>query len=573
MDLSATDIGGRRAHRLGDFPTLTAALDYAAGGAGGFTFHGPRGEPTEQLGFAEIAAKAREAGGRLLALGLEPGDRVGLVAETDSDFVCAFLGCLYARLIPCPMPLPAAFGSREIYAEQLRRIGEVGEIRAALTPAVIAGWVVAAFNDGGLLYAGTLDGIERAPATLPADAPDPGALAYLQFSSGTTSLPKGIAVTHRAMMANVQGMARDALRIGPHDRGVSWLPFYHDMGLVGCLIVPIATQTTMHYYATRDFVRRPGLWLKLISDTRATMAYSPSFGYDLAARRARLEGLDLSCWRIAGIGGDMIKTGTLKAFAEAFAPAGFDPAAFVPSYGMAEATLGLTFAPLGRGCRSVSVDLARLDRGEVVRVDASAPGARSFALCGRPLPGHDLRIVDRDGKPAAHGRVGRILARGPSLMSAYFGDPAATEAALSADGWLDTGDLGFLEGDELVVTGRAKDLIIINGRNIWPQDIEWAVEAAAEGIRAGGVAAFGIAPSDGNGGNAEEVVTVVAECRVSDAEGRKALKARIHALVRERIGIEAAIALAGPGALPRTSSGKLSRARAREMFLAGAFSA
>ncbi|MDT8345031.1 MAG: fatty acyl-AMP ligase [Thermohalobaculum sp.] len=560
-------------HRRGDFPTLAAALDYAALGDRGLTFHGPRGELVEHLTFSRLAREAREAGGRLLATGLVPGDRVGLIAETDGDFVRGFMGCLYAGLIPCPMPLPAAFGARDAYADQLRRIGTVGGIRAVLAPAVIRDWVVEAFAADGLVHAGLLSELDAAAATLPNGAPDLDATAYLQFSSGTTSLPKGIAVSHRAMMANIAAIARHGCDIGPNDRGVSWLPFYHDMGLVGSMFVPIGVQMPMAYYATRDFVRRPGLWLKLISDYRATISYSPSFGYDLAARRAKVDGLDLSNWRVAGIGGDMIKTGTLDAFAAAFAPAGFDARAFLPSYGMAEATLGLTFTRPHSGCRTVTVDLAALDRGEAQPAEPASPGARTFAACGPILPGHELKIVDDRGVTLPESRVGRILVRGPSLMTGYFGDPAATRAALSADGWLDTGDLGFLSEGELVITGRAKDLIIINGRNIWPQDIEWAIEAGVEGVRAGGVAAFGIAQSDGKGGLAEEQATIVAECRVSGTEARAVLAEQIHALVRERIGVEAAVVLTGPGALPRTSSGKLSRARARAMFLAGTFAA
>ncbi|MBK0400279.1 fatty acyl-AMP ligase [Limibaculum sp. M0105] len=573
MEPAVERVEGNLAHRRGDFPTLTAALDYAARGTGSMRFHGPRGELVEDLSYARLADEAREAGARLLGLGLEPGDRVGLIAETDGDFMRGFMGCLHAGLIPAPMPLPAAFGSREAYAEQIRRIGAVAGIRAVLTPEVIRDWVVDAFAGSGLVYTGTLGAIPGEPRPLPAGTPASDAIAYLQFSSGTTSLPKGIAVSHAAMMANIRAMAEHGLDITADDRGVSWLPLYHDMGLVGCMFVPIAAQMPISYYATRDFVRRPGLWLKLISDTRATLSYAPSFGYDLAARRAKVDGLDLSSWRIAGIGGDMIKTGTLAAFAEAFASAGFDARAFLPSYGMAEATLGLTFAPLGQGCRAVSVELARLDRGEVAPAEAGSPGARSFAVCGSALPEHEVIIADETGAPLPAGRVGHILARGPSLMTGYFGDEQATRAALSADGWLDTGDLGFFDGDELVVTGRAKDLIIINGRNIWPQDIEWAIESGAEGVRAGGVAAFGVTPSDGDGGTAEETVTVVAECRVSDPNARATLREHIHALVRERIGIEVEVTLAGPGVLPRTSSGKLSRARAREMFLAGVFAA
>src|SRR5699024_8013557 len=209
--------------------------------------------------------------------------------------------------------------------------------------------------------------IHASPWRLP-PPPSPDDLAYLQLSSGTTRAPRGIGVTHRALMANLEGMATQAFALDPADRGMSWLPFYHDMGLVGCLLLPIATQMSIDYLATRDFIRRPGLWPAMISRARVTMSYAPSFGYQLAARRARLsEPLDLSCWRIAGIGGDMIKTGNLDEFARVYAEHGFEPESFLPSYGMAELALGFTFAPLGSGCRAEMLDTAELERGRAVR--------------------------------------------------------------------------------------------------------------------------------------------------------------------------------------------------------------
>jgi len=569
LEPTPTDTG--IAKRCGDFPTLAAALDYAATGTGGANFYTARGELSEVVSWAEMREQARDAGGRLLGQGLVPGDRVAIVAETHADFMRALMGCLYAGLIPCPVPLPSAFGSRTAYGDQLRRITAVADVRAALAPSMFREWVAEALADLDLPFVGTLEELDNAPEALPGRAPEPDTLAYLQFSSGTTSFPKGVAVSHGAMMANIHAMAVHGLGITEGDRGVSWLPYYHDMGLVGCVMLPIACQMSLDCIATRDFILRPGIWLELISRNRCTMTYSPSFGYDLAARRARHgPDLDLSSWRIAGIGGDMIKVSSLDAFVSTFSPHGFRRESFLPSYGMAEAALGLTFAERGTGARTERVDVARLRDDRVAVPPARGARSREFTICGRPLPGHAIEIRDEGGGVLPEGRIGRIFASGPSLMQGYFGDPEETARVLSEDGWLDTGDLGYIRDGQVIVTGRAKDLIIINGRNIWPQDIEWSVEASVEGTKAGSVAAFQIADEAEEGADAQRVALVM-ECRKRDPEEREAMRAAAKATVRNLCGIEPRIALCAPGALPRTSSGKLSRSKARDMFLEGAF--
>jgi fatty-acyl-CoA synthase len=372
------------------------------------------------------------------------------------------------------------------------------------------------------------------------------------------------------MMANIRGMARYGLHMQEGDRGVSWLPYFHDMGLVGGIMVPIACQMSADYVTTRDFVLRPGIWLDLIGRNRATMTYAPSFGYDLVAKRARHGAdLDLSSWRIAGIGGDMIKMSSLNNFVAAYARYGFRAGAFLPSYGMAEAALGLAFSAVGEGARTEEVDVGRL-RDERVAV-APGPGAtsRAFAICGRVLPDHQMEIRDDAGAALPDGHVGQIFVRGPSLMQGYYGNPEETARTLSADGWLDTGDLGYMRDGEVVITGREKDLIIINGRNIWPQDIEWTIESNTDGAKEGSVAAFQLADEADDA--AEDRVAVVLECRRREPAEREAMRAVAHEIVRKVCGIEAHIALCAPGALPRTSSGKLSRSRTREMYLQGAF--
>lgn len=558
-------------HDVRQYPTLTDALDAADVDASGINFHSPRGELIEALSYSKLANEARKVGARLLALGLQPGDRVGLVAETEANFVRAFMGCLYAHLVPCPLPLPVAFGPSSGYAEHLKRILKVADASAVIVADEYSEIISGHIEMADFQFCGPVSALPDREASLPEKAANPDQLAYLQFSSGTTNVPKGIAVSHKAVMANIAGMAHDALELGPNDRGMSWLPFYHDMGLVGCMMVPIATHMSMDYLATRDFIRRPGLWATMMSRAKATLSYSPSFGYELAARRKpKSHDIDLSSWRIAGIGGDMIKPKNLNEFVSVYEEFGFRRTNFLASYGMAEASLGLTFEKLDSGCRTQRLDTRELENGKAVIADQNAEGARSLARCGPVLPGHKLEIRDSEGNVLPEQRVGTVFAHGPSIMIEYFGNPAETKAMLSEDGWLNTGDLGYLIDGDLVLTGRAKDLIIINGRNIWPQDIEWSIEQSVESVKGGRIAAFSGAGASSTG---EEVVTVVTECRIKDDQKRDEIRKQIDSKVRATFGIIPEIVLSKPGSLPRTSSGKLSRAKTCEMYLAGLFEA
>ncbi|MBE7211915.1 MAG: fatty acyl-AMP ligase [Gluconacetobacter diazotrophicus] len=558
--------------RPGAFETLGEALDYAADGRSGLDFHSVRGELEASLPYRALRDGALLLARRLAGHGLNRGDRVGIVAETRPDFVRAFFACQYAGLVPAPLPLPMAFGGREAYVEHVRRLLEGASARALLFPAALEPMLAPLRLSLSLRVCGTVAALERDGAPdgvlpAPATAAD---IAYLQFSSGSTRFPVGIAVHQAALMANLRGILRHGLRIRDGDRAVSWLPFYHDMGLVGFLLAPLAGQIGVDLLATQDFARRPATWLQLISDKGGTVSYSPSFGYELCTRRsaAASPGLDLSRWRVAGIGGDMIRPGALEGFAAAFAPAGFPRTAFLPSYGMAEATLAISFAPAGDGAAFDVVDLDRLERDGIAAPFDAATGApgrmREFASCGEPLPDHEIEVRDEEGGVLGERRAGRVFVRGPSLMRGYDDRPEETAAVLSADGWLDTGDLGYRLGRSLVITGRLKDLIIVNGRNVWPQDLEWSVEEAVDGVRAGTVAAFSL-EEDGR-----EVLVLAVETRLlPDAAEFAALRDAVADTIRARHGLDARVALLPPGALPFTSSGKLSRSAARQRFLSG----
>jgi fatty-acyl-CoA synthase len=472
--------------------------------------------------------------------------------------------------VPVPLPLPAAFGGKIGYIDHLRRMMESAGVRAAFCPAMLEKWLAEAAAGLGLKLGGTLallTDVEPVASELPAQNAD--GHAYLQFSSGSTRFPLGVAVTQRAFMANAHYTGRYGLELVEGDRAVSWLPFYHDMGLVGFLLIPMACQVTVDLIATRDFARRPLMWLDLIGRNRATLSFSPSFGYELCVRRAEAastNGLDLSSWRSAGIGGDMIRASVLSQFTARFAPCGFSSRSFMPSYGMAEATLALSFNPIGKGPQHDIIDWSRLEREQqALPARDEEAHARVLVLCGRMLPDHDIEVRDGAGRILGDRKVGRIFVRGPSLMDGYFGAPEETARVMGKDGWMDTGDLGYLIEGQVVITGRAKDLIIVKGRNLWPQDLEWAAEAELPLLRSGDVAVFSVEDA------VDETVVILAQCRLRDPEARDALVKQIVNIFRGRHGIEAKVVLVPPHSLPRTSSGKLSRSRARAMYLSGEF--
>jgi fatty-acyl-CoA synthase len=374
-------------------------------------------------------------------------------------------------------------------------------------------------------------------------------------------------VTEKTVMANLAGIITHGLCARPGDRCVSWLPFYHDMGLVGFLLAPLAAQTSVDYLSTSDFAMRPRLWLTLISRNRATISYSPTFGYALCARRVRpsdLETYDLSSWRIAGTGAEPIRPDMIEQFVEVFAPVGFRRQALVASYGMAECSLAISFAPLDKGLETDRIKAGPLTEQKMaipVEENDCDGDVREFALCGPPLPGYELEVRDEEGRSLPERHCGILYVRGPSVMSGYFNHPEATKEVLSSDGWFNTGDLGYLVGNQVVITGRQKDLIIINGRNIWPQDLEFLAEQVLEG-QSRDAAAFSVPAEDGS-----ETVVLVIQSRKTDPDEHRRLIRLLSGKVREEFGIDCIVEVVPPRTLPQTSSGKLSRATARAEYL------
>jgi len=552
--------------RVAAFDTLAEGLDYAARGATGCNFFSERGRPTHSLTYREVREQALDLALRLSASGIARGSHVALIAETRPEFLVTFYACQYAGLIPVPLPLSVNLGGREAYVARLAAMMRRAQVAVAITSDELLPVLEEAASEVGACRVGSYDDFAGLPYAggeiRPLNKDEP---AYVQFSSGSTSLPRGVLVTQRSIMANTRAIGQHGLQLRPGDRATSWLPLYHDMGLVGFCLTPAMAQSSVDFLATTTFARRPLLWLQTLSDQGGTVSFAPTFGYDLCLRRAaRVEPgqFDLSRWRVAGIGGEMVRASVLAAFAERFADCGFDAKAFLPSYGLAESTLAISFSALGEGVKSDLVDREAAARRNLA-LPADPKFARSFVRCGKALPGHHIEIRDAQGQLLGERQIGRVFVSGPSLMEGYFRDPEATASAMPEAGWLDTGDLGYLAEEELVITGRSKDLIIIGGRNIWPQDLEWAVEKL-EQVRAGDVAAFAVAePEEG------ERVVLVAECRLADAGERAALRREIAAVVQRSAGVAAEVVLARPNSLTFTSSGKLSRAAARADYLGG----
>ena len=565
--LVPTPTADRLPRRFADFATLGEALDHAAEGVRGLNFHDARATLTRAYAFAELRADALVAARRFVARGVRPGDRVALIAETGPEFAALFFGAVYAGAWPVPLPLPTSFGGREAYVDQLGVQLASAAPCLLLHPAELRAMVAAAAERAGCP---ALDWASFAALPAPADAALPQAgpddVAYLQYSSGSTRFPHGVAVTHRALLSNLHAHAHGT-GLQPEDRCVSWLPWYHDMGLVGCLLSPVANQVSTDYLKTEDFARRPLAWLDLISRNEGTtLSYSPTFGYDICARRISSQTrasdrFDLSRWRVAGNGADMIRPDVMQAFVDAFAEAGFQASAFLPSYGLAEATLAVSIMPPGEGIVVELVEETQLS-GERDAGGGRPQRYRAIVNCGRPVRGMAVEVRDEDGDVLPERAIGRIFCSGPSVMAGYFRDEAATAAVLR-DGWLDTGDMGYLSDGCIYIVGRAKDMIIINGKNHWPQDIEWAVEQLP-GFKAGDIAAFAITTPGG-----EETPAVLVQCRTSDGAERGRLRDAIRERVRAITGMNCVVELVPPRTLPRTSSGKLSRAKARNLYLSG----
>ena len=551
--------------RFSDFETLGEALDYAAQGVRGLNFHDMRGQLARSYPFSELRKDALDMAYRLISHGVKPEDRIALIAETGPDFAALFFGCIYAGAWPVPLPLPTSFGGKESYIDQISVQLQSCDPSLLFFPAELketAGQAALQNKVEGLDWESFTDRIALR-TDLPQATPDE--ICYLQYSSGSTRFPHGVAVSHKALLNNLSAHSH-GMELQASDRCVSWLPWYHDMGLVGCFLSVVANQVSTDYMKTEDFARRPLAWLDIISRADGTViSYSPTFGYDICARRISSqthvsERFTLDHWRLAGNGADMIRPDVMQSFVDAFGDAGFKASAFLPSYGLAEATLAVSIMPPGEG---INVEL--VEESELTGMSGSADRPtrfRAIVNCGKAVKDMTIEVREEDGSILPDRVIGKIWCTGPSIMTGYFRDEESTAACMQ-NGWLDTGDMGYLSDGYIFVVGRAKDMIIINGKNHWPQDIEWAVEQLP-GFKAGDIAAFSITTVGG-----EEAPAVLVQCRTSDESERAKLREQIKDKVRSVTGMNCVVELVPPRTLPRTSSGKMSRAKARNLYLSG----
>ncbi|HET8733379.1 MAG TPA: AMP-binding protein [Anaeromyxobacteraceae bacterium] len=535
-------------------------LAAAARHPSGVTFVGLR-EEEERLPWAEVDARARRVAGALVARGVRPGDRVAVVLRTGPAFLDAFFGAVHAGAVPVPLYPPVRLGRMDEYAEATGRMLRVSGARAHVTSSGVApvlGRAVAGAGAGldlGLLdVARLLEGRETSVARAAGD------LALVQFSSGSTVDPKPVALTNAALGAQVDALT--AL-VSPTDADVlvSWLPLYHDMGLIGCLLGAVSYPGPLVLIAPEHFLARPALWLRALSRHRGTISAAPHFAYAYAADRvtdADLAGTSFAPWRIALDGAEPVTPGALRRFAERLAPHGLDPGSLMPVYGLSEAALAVTFSPRGRPPLVEPVEPG-VRPGEAI-----GPGRREVVSVGVPVPGVEVEVRGADGEPLPERRLGTIHVRGPSLMQGYLGDPRATARVL-VDGWLDTGDLGFHLGGELFVHGRAKDVVIVRGANHAPDEFESCLEGVP-GVRPGCAVALGVVPE---GGDAEVLVLLVERPR-GERGPAAAVEAAVADAVAAHTGVRPhAVHVLAAGTLPRTSSGKMRRAEALRRFQAG----
>lgn len=554
-----------RALRHGDFSTLCDALDYAAGCETGFNYFDGKANLKTVLPYAQLRERAQSLAKRLV-LFAEKDARIGLAAVSTPEFAIIFMACQYAGLVPAPLPLPVTLGGRSSYERQLQRMADTGDFHALFCPASMEPIMSSALNDQAIPVM-TFDQLHELAEGSELRPFGPDDLCYIQYSSGSSSSPKGIIGTQASVSANCHGIAKYGLEVIESDRCTSWLPLYHDMGLIGFMLTPMMTQITVDFVDPQDFTRRPITWLQLISDHKGTLSYSPTFGYELCVRRWRNDReLDLSSWRAAGIGGDMVRPEPLTEFENLFGTMGFSTGAFTPSYGLAETTLAATFAPMGQGLLKHTIDMERYERTSeaIEATELTKPEhRRTFVACGKVLPDHIIEIRDFDDNILQGNKVGRICLKGPSVSPGYFRNSQATEASFSSDGWLDTGDLGYWLEDQVVVTGRFKDLILWHGRNIWPQDIEWAAQAAAP-HRCGRACSFAM----GGIGDEKEVMLLL-ECRTRDLKLLDEIYKAVMAAIRLEVGVPVKLQLVPRGTMIITSSGKLSRARVKDKYLKG----
>jgi 1-acyl-sn-glycerol-3-phosphate acyltransferase len=551
--------------------TLVEVLDWHAEHHGDrllVTLDSDRGAPT-QLTYARLRIDALAVAAGLAERGYGGADAVAIMLPTGSEFFAAFYGALYAGCVPVPLYPPARLSQLEDHLQRLAGILRNAEARLLITlgQAKPLARLLRAHCET-LQQVATVADLAVAGGQFARPAIGADATVFLQYTSGSTGDPKGVVISHANLLANVRAMWR-ASRVDSSDTFLSWLPLYHDLGLIGACIGSLYVGYRLVLMSPLEFLARPSRWLWAIHRHRATLSAAPNFAYELCLNKlsdADLDGLDLGCWRLAFNGAEPVSADTIERFASRFARYGFRREAMFTVYGLAEGVLGVSFPPLDRGPR-----IDRVNRGALMRDGVARPAEATDAhpllvvSCGVPLPGHEVRVVDAAAQELPERAQGRVQFRGPSATRGYYKNPSANADLFDGE-WLDTGDLGYFAAGELHLTGRAKDLIVRRGTNIHPADLEAAV-ATLRGVRKGGVAVFPAAdPRTGS-----ERLVVLAEVRETDVQARKQLTAEIVRATVDRIGMPPDdVVLAPPGSVLKTSSGKVRRATSRRLYEQGA---
>ncbi|WP_434778176.1 AMP-binding protein [Neisseria sp. Ec49-e6-T10] len=533
---------------LGDFSSLSRALDYAAQGKTGVNFYQSTGVLTHTLTYQQLREQALKMAQLLKNYGFKEGSKLGIIGQTGPEFLIIFFACQYIGAIPCPFPFTIYLGGKEAYEEKLKSLALIAMPEAIISPITIKACIEQAVYGTQIKILIFEDLIQQLTHVVGVKNYIDYSTAYIQFSSGSTAQPKGIEVSQQALMANIQAILKEGMKLQPTDRAFSWLPFYHDMGLVGFILASVAAQRSVDYLAPTSFARRPSLWLELMSKQLSTITYAPGFAYELVTKRFKQDQIvDLSNLRIAGIGAEKIKPSILRSFAQKFESMGFNQQAFLPSYGMAEAVLAITMRD-----QSQPLLIDKIDTGEVVS-------------CGRVLPDYDYLILDEQQQLVLEKQIGSIWIKGPSIINEYV-DHSCAEVL--DNGFMKTGDLGYRYQNQLFITGREKDLMIIHGRNIWAQDIEWLLSQSIQELRQQDIAVFSVEQPN----NEDDKVVILVQSRTSDQTKLNQFSEDIQTIVMQAFAIKSVVQFIPAHSLPFTSSGKLSRTEAKKRYLSDTFS-
>ena len=553
--------------------TLAEAMELTAKSAPkrGYRFIQNDKLESEYLTFEHVEQETRKVAAALQESGLAKGDRVALILPDADQFILTFLSALRAGIVPVPIYPPTGLGQLSGYVDNTRHIVHKSGAKALITAPIIKpllGSVQATCP--ALTGVSTFAALKESSATFRPVQVQPEDTAFLQFTSGSTNKPKGVVLTHANLLANIHNILIEGLEIDvERDAGLTWLPLFHDMGLIGFVLSTIAHGVEVSFMSPLLFLKRPSVWLRGMSKFNATITFGPNFAYALSVKRVRpreIEGIDLSKWRVAGCGAEPIRADTLEGFADFYSSYGFKKEAFYPAYGLAESTLAVSFA------RSVPTDNVKASvlwsEDEAVPCDVSEPDGLRIVSCGPAFAGHEVGVFSLDDSKCEHPlpdrKVGEIRLKGPSVSPGYFEEPELTRKAF-VNGWFFTGDLGYKADGQVHICGRSKEVVIINGRNFYPQDIEWEA-SQVEGVRKGNVIAFG---TGGDGGEREAVILAF-ETALTDPEQLDRMSKEIRGRVQEVIGLmlDDVVPLAA-GVLPKTSSGKLQRTKARDLYEQG----